>query len=94
MKLPRDAVYPAKHYLRAKAKSLDLYKLPVTIGHDEGGDPFEASSVGCWLFGTPGYIGHLRVTELDGRLVQLEWPSDSPAQVHDLIRQLVDELEA
>lgn len=95
VRLPRDAVYPAKHFLKHQAKEVDLYHLPIhtSLVDTDGPDAEYVDTVGAWLFGTSKYTGHLRVTELDDRLVKLEWPSASPGQVHDLIRQLVERVE-
>jgi len=52
--------------IRDKAKKLPLYWRPVEIdppvaGRSDGGDVIPISNLGRWVFGTPGYMGHIVV---------------------------------
>lgn len=93
IRLPRPMGDSAKIYLRnvAKARLPELYHAPIEIGisgRADTGEEIPINSVGRWLFGVPGYMGHVRVTNWEGDLAQVEFPADSPSIVHELIRRL------
>jgi hypothetical protein len=96
IKLPRNVECP-RHFLRNNARELTLFQQPIAIigRTPDGQDYGYVNTVGAWLFGVNGYLGHLRITRLDDpTMVKLEWPSDSPSEVHELIRSLVNKVEA
>jgi len=58
--------YGLKIAIRNIAKTLPLYRLPVEItplvaGESDEGDAIPIDTLGRWLFGVPGYAGHIRV---------------------------------
>jgi hypothetical protein len=93
IRLPRPMGGSAKIFLRnvAKARLPELYHAPIECGisgRTDSGEEIPINSVGRWLFGVPGYMGHIRVSNWEGDLAQVEFPADSPAIVHQLIRRL------
>lgn len=97
--LPRNMGAAAKVYLRqvAKDRLSSRYHQPVETGisgrADDGGE-IPINTVGRWLFGTPGYMGHIRVTNWDGCEALVEFPKDSPAVVGELIGGIKALIEA
>jgi len=76
----------------AKRSSLYFQKIDCDIaGQDDVGNKIPINNVGKWLFGTPGYMGHLKAWERDGNL-HIEYPPKSPQIVHDLINKIIEEL--
>lgn len=50
-------------------------------------------TVGKWLFGVPGYDGHVAIN-VNGGKVLLSFPSKSPLVVHDLVISIKNAVEA
>jgi hypothetical protein len=91
--LPEPMGGSAKVYLRNVAKSevSELYNAPIEIGisgRTDTGEEIPINTVGRWLFGTPGYMGHVTVFNWEGHVANVEFPKDSPSVVHELIRRL------
>lgn len=88
--------WPAAIWLREEAKSIASYHLAIESGisgvTDEG-EEIPINSVGRWLFGTPGYKGHIRVDNQAGREVKLAWPAQAPSVVRRLIAELKAKVE-
>lgn len=58
--------YGLKIAIRNVAKTLPLYRTPVEIkplvtGKSDKADKIPINTLGRWLFGVPGYAGHIRV---------------------------------
>lgn len=83
----------ARVYLRnvAKDQVADIYHHPIETGisgRTDNGAEIPIDTVGRWLFGTPGFMGHARVKNWEGDDAIVEYPLDSPDVVHYLIRHL------
>lgn len=93
IQLPKPMGGSAKIYLRdvAKERVPELYHLPIETGicgQTDSGKEIPINTVGRWLFGTPGYMGHVRVDGWEGNLAKVELPKDSPSVVHGLVNRL------
>lgn len=97
IRLPRNMGGSAKLFLREVGKSLPEYHQPIVTGicgQTDSGQKIPINTVGKWLFGTPGYMGHIRVTNWDGLDAKVEWPANSPVVVHELIAKIKQQIEA
>jgi len=96
--LPEPMGGGAKIYLReiAKTKLSEFYFAPIEtgiFGRTDSGEKIPINTVGRWLFGVPGYMGHIRVSNWEGNLAQVEFPADSPSIVHELVNRLKEVVE-
>ncbi len=76
--------YNFKLKLRDVAKKSPIYFQKIfcpICGRDDNGKEIPIDTVGKWLFGVPGYMGHIRA--FDGHI---EIPVESPALVYNLIK--------
>jgi hypothetical protein len=85
----------AKMRLRSRAKGIEIYRTPVRLdplitGRNDAGEEIPIDTLGKWLFGVPGYRGHINVlpspTSIEVRLY-----SDLPA-VRALVQQAAEKL--
>jgi len=84
---PRQLGIAAPILVKEAARKLSAYDTPiesVEMGEDSEGNKIQINSVGRWLFGVPGYNGHVRVVAENAN-VFLYYPSAAPQEVHDLI---------
>jgi len=93
IRLPGSMGLNAKIYLRniAKDQVPQIYFLSIETGisgRTNSGDEIPIDSVGRWLFGVPGYMGHIRVSNWEDRDCKVEFPKDSPEVVHQLIEKI------
>ncbi len=89
--LPRPMEGNAKVFLRDVAKSMADYHQKIETGicgRTDAGQAIPIDSVGKWLFGTPGYMGHIRVSNWEGTIAVVEFPDDSPMIVFGLITEI------
>lgn len=89
--LPRPMEGSAKVFLRDVARSVPAYhqKIETNIcGRTDAGQAIPIDNVGKWLFGTPGYMGHIRVSNWEGTTAVVEFPADSPIIIFDLINEI------
>lgn len=96
IRLPRPMGGPAKVWLREQAKALPEYHQAIVTGisgRTDSGQEIPINTVGRWLFGTPGYMGHVRVSNWEGQEAKVEWPAQSPDVVHTLITKLKTRVE-
>lgn len=99
IRLPENKGAGAKVCLReiAKMRLAKMYHHPIETGicgKSDDGHEIPINTVGRWLFGTPGYMGHIRVTNWNGLDAQIEYPKESPELVHTLITDLKTVVEA
>lgn len=76
--------------IREVARKLPLYTTPVYClaeGIDKEGNKIKINSLGRWLFGAPGYQGHIRIVPQKDSVI-LFYPSESPEIVHSFIDSL------
>lgn len=86
----------AKVLLHEAARTLPLYNQPIESdaeGQDGEGKKIKVNSVGRWLFGVPGYEGHIRMVS-ENDTVLLHYPKGAPEVVHELIASLKEVMEA
>lgn len=81
--------------IRDEARKLQLYYQPVTVdplvaGRSDGGKEIPINNLGRWVFGTPGYMGHI-VVESFCKYIAFRCP-DVP-EAMDLIIRAVNALE-
>lgn len=76
-------------WLHERARRLDEYNIPVDcwqIGKDGNGNEISINTLGRWLFGVPGYDGHIRVIS-EGEHVTVHYPSE-PGEADSLFAKL------
>jgi len=86
----------AKIHLRNIAKNIPEYHQKIETGicgQDGLGNKIPINSVGRWLFGVPGYMGHIRVMHWEGDC-KIDFPADSPEIVHRLVQLIKEKAEA
>ena len=86
--------YDLKILIRNKAKKLVPYRLPVVVypevtGRDDEGNPIPVNTLGRWLFGIPGFKGHIRVIPMREKIeVHLFLPEKE--KVKDIVLDLLE----
>ncbi len=96
IRLPRPMGGSAKIFLRETAKKISEYHLAIECeiaGRSDSGETIPINSVGRWLFGVPGYMGHIRVTNWEGVDCKVEWPAQAPDVIHQLISSIKQAIE-
>lgn len=98
IRLPKPMGGSAKVFLRnvGNKEVEDLYHFPIQVdikGRSNTGQPIPIDKVGKWLFGVPGYMGHVRVSNWEGTDCKVEFPADSPTEVHALIEAIKKRVE-
>jgi hypothetical protein len=92
---PKPLGLTAKVYVHERARALPLYDEPVKCeakGESKDGKKIAVDTVGRWLFGVPGYEGHIRIVPSDTK-VSLYYPKESPKVVHELVSSLKEVVE-
>ena len=85
----------AQVIIQETARKLPLYNEPIEChaeGRDDQGHPIQVNTLGRWLFGVPGYKGHVRVVP-DVEKVTMYYPSAAMQIVHELIRAIKEVME-
>lgn len=85
----------AEVYVREKARVLPEYDEQISYsasGVDEEGNKIVVNTVGRWLFGVPGFQGHVRIAP-EGNTVTIYYPEQAPQIVHDLLAELKSTIE-
>ncbi|NLE07257.1 MAG: hypothetical protein GX627_01415 [Parcubacteria group bacterium] len=78
-----------------EARKLPLYNQPIKCdakGQSKDGEEIVVNTVGRWLFGVPGYSGHIRIVPSQDK-VSIYYPKESPGIVHELIKSLKEAVE-
>jgi len=99
IRLPEPMGGSAKIFLRSVAREhlSELFHQPIECGisgRSDIGQPIPINSVGRWLFGVPGYRGHVVVSNWEGCLRKVEFPAGSPHVVGVLVEALKREVES
>lgn len=101
IRLPEPMGGSARLFLRevSKKQLSSIYHFPIETGicgRTDSGKEIPINSVGRWLFGTPGYMGHGRVRFLDdvGKEILFQFPKNSPLVVHQLVAEIKKKIEA
>ena len=93
---PKSLGLTAKVFIQEKARTLPLYDQSIKCdahGESNDGKKIAVDTVGRWLFGVPGYEGHIRVVPTEDR-VSLYYPKESPKVVHELVSYLKETVES
>jgi len=83
-------------FIHEIARRLCLYNQPIRCdirGRDDQNKKIAVNTVGRWLFGVPGYGGHLRVVPGNDNIM-LHYPEKSPKVVRDLVLQIKQSVES
>lgn len=92
---PKPLGLTATIFMQEKARALPLYDQSVECdanGKSKDGKEIAVDTVGRWLFGVPGYKGHIRIVP-DNDKVSLYYPKESPKVVHELVSSLKEAVE-
>lgn len=76
-------------WIQEHARKLEEYYYPVDcwqIGKDGDNNEISINTLGRWLFGVPGYNGHVRVVP-DDEHITVHYPSE-PAEAEALLSRL------
>jgi len=80
----------AEVFVHEKARTLSQYDEQISCkasGVDDEGKKIAVNTVGRWLFGVPGFQGHVRIVPEDST-VTIYYPEQAPQIVHDLLGEL------
>jgi len=92
---PKPLGLTAKVFIHERARKLPLYDQSVKCeakGQTRDGKKVAIDTVGRWLFGVPGYAGHIRVVPANDKVL-LYYPKESPKVVHELVSSLKEVVE-
>jgi hypothetical protein len=95
IQMPKSLGLTAKVFIQEKARALPLYEQSIRCdarGQSNDGKEIAIDTVGRWLFGVPGYDGHIRIVS-DNDKVLLHYPKESPKVVHELVSSLKEMIE-
>lgn len=84
----------ASVWLHEIARKLEEYNLPVDcwqVGKDAAGNEIKIDRLGRFLFGVPGYDGHLRIVA-NGPEITIYYPSE-PVEAETLMNKIKSEAE-
>ena len=85
----------AKVLIHEAARTLPLYDQSIECdakGQSNEGKKIKVDTVGRWLFGVPGYEGHIRIVAENDKVL-LNYPKESPKVVHELVASLKEAVE-
>lgn len=84
VQMPKPLGLTAGVFVHESARLLPQYYEPIDCdmsGKDKDGKEIAVNTVGRWLFGVPGYQGHVRIVAIGDNVV-LHYPTESPELVH------------
>jgi len=83
-----------KLVLRETAKKNPLYfekiQCPVS-GRDETGKEIPIDTIGKWIFGVPGYMGHIKCYQEEN--IKISIPAKAPEEVIELLKWALNEIK-
>ena len=82
-------------FLHERARVLPQYHEPVRCvadGVDATGKKIAVNTIGRWLFGVPGFQGHVRIVP-EHTTVTIYYPEQAPQAAHSLLTALKDAVE-
>ncbi len=82
-------------FVREVARMLPHYNEQIICnasGVDIEGKKIAVNTVGRWLFGVPGFRGHVRIVP-QGNTINVYYPEQAPQIVHDLLYELKRAIE-
>ncbi len=86
----------AEVFMHEKARALSQYNEQISCeasGVDAEGQKIAVNTVGRWLFGIPGFHGHVRIVPEDNTVI-IYYPEQAPQVVHDLLTGLKSAIES
>jgi hypothetical protein len=86
----------AQVYIHEVARKLPLFNQEIDCdaqGQDKEGNKIDVNTVGRWLFGVPGYAGHVRIAS-SANTVSIYFPKESPKAIYDLVLHVKQTVEA
>ena len=92
---PKPLGVTAEIFINEITRKLSMYNQPIKCsanGKDTKGKKIAVNTVGRWLFGVPGYGGHIRVVPSADKVL-VYYPNKSPKVVHELIASLKEAME-
>jgi hypothetical protein len=96
IQVPKPLGVTAKVLIHERARKLPLYNEKIKCdvkGQDKNGKKIAVNTIGRWLFGVPGYEGHIRISSVDD-IVSVYYPKKSLKVVNELINSIKDSVEA
>lgn len=71
--------YSLKIVIRNKAKRLPLYRIPIELeplvtGMTDEGEKIPINTLGRWVFGVPGYAGHIKIIPNENETI-IQYPN-------------------
>jgi len=96
IQVPKPLGVIAGVFIQERARKLDLYNEKIECfaeGQDKDGKKIAVNTIGRWLFGVPGYGGHIRVVGVEDKVL-LYYPKKSLKVVHELINSIKNSVEA
>lgn len=92
---PNEWGYSLKIAIRNEAKKLPLYRIPVEIkplvtGKNNEGKEIPIDILGRWVFGVPGYAGHIKIIPNEVGTI-IEYPN--VPEVEKLLLESIKNLE-
>jgi len=85
----------ASVFLQEQGRKLQSYDQKIAcddVGKDGDGNEIKVDTVGRWLFGVPGYNGHLRVSP-EGEMISVYYPENTSEVVHNFLLELKQVIE-
>jgi len=85
----------ANVFVHEKARALLLYNEKINCkakGADAKGKKIAINTVGRWLFGVPGFQGHVRIVP-EAKTITIYYPEQAPEIVHNLLNELKCSIE-
>ncbi len=95
IRAPKALGITASVYLHEIARKLPIYHQPIeceAVGKDGEDAEIKIKTVGRWLFGVPGFDGHLRIVP-NGTNVTLYYPGSAPQLAQVLVHVLKQTIE-
>ncbi|MFA7070380.1 MAG: hypothetical protein WC144_06025 [Sulfurimonas sp.] len=80
--------YGLKIAIRNEAKKLPSYHEPIECeicGRDDSGNEIPINTIGRWVFGTPGYMGHAMFDGGENEKIIIYLPHETPEIVVKLL---------
>ncbi len=85
----------AEVFVCEQARTLPQYDEPISCkanGVGDEGKKIAVNTVGRWLFGVPGWQGHVRIVPEDSAIT-IYYPDIAPQIAHDLLLELKHAIE-
>lgn len=88
----------AKIFIRNVGKEMDLYHTHINCpvnGSTDDGEVIPINTLGRWVFGVPGYMGHIIVRQSEGETIaRINYPGNAPEMVEELLLKIKEIVES